>query len=74
MMRPLLTLATLARSFVYRLTWHNATRTLGAAIVLVELRQVLVGKPVDQGLLLLAAGLLGLANAVRRRNGENGSA
>ena len=54
------------------LTWQRITRTLGLTIVLVELREVHGRRPVDQGLLLLAAALMGLASAFRR-NG-NGSA
>ena len=53
-------------------TWQNTARIAGLVIVGVELRQVLIGAPVDQGLLLLAAGLMGLAS-VFKRNGNGGS-
>lgn len=52
--------------------WQNIARGTGLTIVVVELRQVLIGGPVDQGLLLVAAGLLGLAH-VFKRNGNGGS-
>lgn len=56
-------------------SWPNITRLLGTVIVGVEVRQVLINRPVDQGLLLLAAGLLGLGAALRRNggNGQGGS-
>jgi hypothetical protein len=50
--------------------WQDMMRALGAIVVLVELRQVLEGQAVDQGLLLLAAGLLGLGSAFRGGNGR----
>lgn len=52
-------------------TWQNIARGAGLVIVAVELRETLVGRPVDQGLLLLAAGLLGLASGFRK-NGNGG--
>ncbi len=53
-------------------TWANTFRLLGAVIVLVEIRQVILDKEVDQGLLLLAAGLLGLHAALKRNGNGNG--
>jgi hypothetical protein len=55
------------------LTWQNTFKFAGLIIVAVELRQVILDKPVDQGLLLLAAGLLGLASAFRRNGNGNGN-
>lgn len=54
------------------MTWQAISRTTGLVIVAVELRQVLEDKPIDQGLLLLAAGLLGLATAFRRNGNSSG--
>lgn len=51
-------------------TWQNASRLAGYLILLVELRQVLVDKPVDTGLVVLAGGLLGVA-AGFRKNGNS---
>lgn len=34
---------------------------------MVELRQVLIGQPVDQGLILLSAGLLGIPSLLREK-------
>lgn len=50
-------------------TWQNISRLAGIAILIVELRQVLLGLVVDSGMLVLAGGLLGLASAFRR-NGQ----
>lgn len=46
--------------------WRIVSRGLGLVVVLVQLRQVLIGEPVDQGMLLLAAGLLGVPSMFRR--------
>ena len=66
-MRPLLrrAVATVYRVYLW-LTWQHMTRALGVVIVVVEIREVHGHRPVDQGLLLLAAGLLGLATAIRK--------
>ena len=53
------------------LTWQTFSRLGGYIILLAEVRQVLIGKPVDTGLVVLAGGLLGLAREFRK-NG-NGS-
>ena len=52
-------------------SWQNVARATGLAIVVVELRQVLIGAQVDQPFLLLAAGLFGLTQ-IFRRNGNGG--
>jgi hypothetical protein len=49
--------------------WRNVLRGAGLVILAVELRQVLIGKPVDQGLLVLATGLLGGASLFRKDPG-----
>ncbi len=54
------------------LTWQHLTRGLGVTIVVVELREVHGRRPVDQSLLLLAAGLMGLATAFRRNGNGRG--
>jgi hypothetical protein len=46
-------------------TWRNTCRFAGLVILAVELRQVLLGELVDQGLVLLAAGLLGIPSMFR---------
>lgn len=46
--------------------WRNVSRGTGLVILAVELRQVLIGELVDQGLLLLAAGLLGVPSMFRK--------
>lgn len=51
------------------LSWRNVSRFAGLAILAVELRQVLIDKMVDQGLLLLAAGLLGIPSMFRNGSG-----
>lgn len=40
--------------------WKHVAHVAGLAVLGVELREVILGNPVDQGLLLIAAGLLGL--------------
>jgi hypothetical protein len=50
--------------------WPHVARLAGLAIVVVELRQVLLGEPVTDTLLLLAAGLFGLPWAIRDRSGS----
>ena len=54
------------------ITWQNIARVTGLVIVGVEMRQVLIGQPVDQGFLALAAGLFGLASGFRRNGSGNG--
>lgn len=51
------------------LSWRNISRFTGLVILAVELRQVLIDKVVDQGFLLLAAGLLGIPSMFRNGNG-----
>lgn len=53
-------------------TWRNISRSCGLVILAVELRQVLVGGVVDQGFLLMAAGLLGIPSMFRNGNGGSG--
>lgn len=52
-----------------KLSWRNISRFTGLAILAVELRQVMIGELVDQGFLLLAAGLLGIPSMFRNGNG-----
>lgn len=57
------------------MTWQNIARLAGLVIVAFELRQLTVGAPVDQrdlSLLVIAAGLMGLATAFRRNGGGGG--
>ncbi len=49
--------------------WRNISRFCGLVILAVELRQVLLGELVDQGFLLLAAGLLGIPSMFRGNGG-----
>jgi hypothetical protein len=52
------------------LTWQTFSRLGGYSILIVELRQVLIGEPVDTGLVVLAGGLLGVASAFRKNGGS----
>lgn len=52
------------------LSWQTLSRLGGYTILAVELRQVLIGEPVDTGLVVLAGGLLGVASALRKNGGN----
>ena len=58
-------------------SWQNVGKVLAVIILAVELFLALEQDPVDQrdlGMILIAAGLLGLASLFRRNgNGRNGS-
>ncbi len=54
---------------MWPITWRNISRFFGLVILAVEIRQVLLGQLVDQGMLLLAAGLLGIPSMFRNGNG-----